>query len=390
MTGPTYGLKPANPQPRPDATRYPGGNRPWRREPEATESTEATAPTSTGASRAEASAASEESIPTGLVTDRPVARETTTQEGRGVTPARDGIEVGDLVRAPRPRPRSGWRSLAFTATGGRWNPGISPREARDRAREAQISTQLRGKHVTAFFCLKGGISKTSTTAATSIALSDLRPDPVFAIDANPDAGDLAERLVGRKLSGIAALARDIDDIGSLEDLSRYTSTRGRLTVLPGEPNPTLGDSLRADDFDAVMRAVQRYYSFIQVDCGTGVTHPLMEGVLRFADTVVIPAAWSITGAKRAAETIDWLTQNGFDELAKSCIVVLTAKDIVSGSVDKDAVLDFLSRAGDVIVVPADPHVADGALLDWESLQPSTREAYLDIAAAITKRFHQAV
>ena len=291
-----------------------------------------------------------------------------------------------MVRPRTPRPRSGWQSVAYRVTGGRWNPGPGERERREREREAQIATQLRGKHVTAFFCLKGGISKTSTTAATSIALADLRPDPVFAIDANPDAGDLAERLVGDKLSGIAALARDVDSIDSLEALGRYTATRGRLTVLPGEPNPTLGDSLRAADFDAVVQVVQRYYSFVQVDCGTGVTHPLMEGVLRYADTVVIPAAWSVTGAKRAAETIEWLRENGFPHLAETCIVVLTAKDIVSGAVDKDAVLDYLSRAGDVIIVPADPHVADGALLDWDSLQPATREAYLDIAAAITRRF----
>ena len=106
-----------------------------------------------------------------------------------------------MVRAPRPRPKEGWRALAFDATRGRWNPGLSDKEQRRRDRAAQIATQLRGKHVTAFFCLKGGVSKTSTTAATSIALSNLRPDPVFAIDANPDAGDLAERIIGRKLNG---------------------------------------------------------------------------------------------------------------------------------------------------------------------------------------------
>lgn len=296
------------------------------------------------------------------------------------------IAGAPMIRPSRPRPRHGWRALAYGVTGGLWNPGMSPKEEKERERERQIAAQLRGRHVTAFFCLKGGISKTSTTAATSIALSDLRPDPVFAIDANPDAGDLAERLIGGRLSGIAALASNIDEIDSLEALSQYTATTGRLTVLPGEPHPILGDSISADDFECVMRAVQRYYSFVQVDCGTGVTHPLMEGVLRFADTAVIPAAWSITGAKRAAETIEWLRDHGFERLATSSIVVLTAKDLVSSSVDKDAVLAYLSRAADVIIVPADPHVADGALIEWEALQPKTREAYLDIAAAITRRF----
>ncbi len=286
------------------------------------------------------------------------------------------------------RPRSGWRSVAYDISGGLWNPGPSSRERREREREEQIARQLRRRHVTAFFCLKGGISKTSTTAATSLALADLRPDPVFAIDANPDAGDLAERLVGTSHAGISALARSIDQIESLEDLSRYTVTTGRLTMLPGEPNPVLGDSLRAEDFERVLDVVGTYYSLVQVDCGTGVTHPLMRGILAHTDTAVIPAAWSITGAKRAAETIDWLAANGFESLADSSIVVLTAKDVVSRNVDRDAVLHHLRKAADLVVVPADPHVADGARLRWEQLARPTREAYLDIAAAITRRFER--
>ena len=373
--------KPSNPQPRPDAARYTAADRPWRRD--------ASAPGADVEAQPAGTHSGPERVP-GPAAEARTVEDLSTSTPRIVERRSPRADASmPMVRARAPKPRSGWQSVAYRVTAARWNPGLSAKEERERARELQISTQLKGKHVTAFFCLKGGISKTSTTAATSIALSDLRPDPVFAIDANPDAGDLAERLVGAKLAGIAALAHDIDTIDSLDALSRYTATRGRLTVLPGEPNPILGDSLSADDFEAVMRTVQRYYSFVQVDCGTGVTHPLMEGVLRFADTVVIPAAWSVTGAKRAAETIDWLDDHGFEHLARTCIVVLTAKDIVSNSVDKDAVLDFLSRAADVIVVPADPHVADGALLEWEALQPATREAYLDIAAGITKRFDAA-
>lgn len=293
---------------------------------------------------------------------------------------------GPMVRPRRPKPREGWRAFAYHASGGYWNPGPSEKEQRRRDREAQIATQLHGKHVTAFFCLKGGISKTSTTAATSLALADLRPDPVFAIDANPDAGDLAERLVGGQLAGITALSHNIDQIDSLHDLSEYTVTAGRLTVLPGEPNPVLGDSLKSEDFERILSVVQRYYSYVQVDCGTGVTHPLMRGILKYTTLAVVPAAWSVTGARRAAETLDWLEDNGFEHLARTSIVVLTAKDIVSRSVDKEAVLEHLGKAGDLIVVPADPHMADGGTLDWDLLRPQTREAFLDIAEAITRRF----
>lgn len=291
-----------------------------------------------------------------------------------------------MYRVRPPRPKLGWQGFVYRITGGWWNPGLSEKEQRRRDRKRQIATQLHGKHATAFFCLKGGISKTSTTAATSIALSNLRPDPVFAIDANPDAGDLSERLVGRQLSGITALAREIDEVDSREDLSRYTVTSARLTLLPGEPNPVLGGSLSSHDFERILTAIRRYYSYVQVDCGTGVTHPIMSGILKYATTAVIPAAWSVTGARRAAETIAWLQDNGFEDLARSSIVVLTAKDVVSRSVDKEAVLEHLSQAADLVVVPADPHLADGGTIDWDQLRPKTREAFLDIAEAITRRF----
>lgn len=326
----------------------------------------------------------QQSAPTRTTSASPVPFDQPTQAGRGPRPSAPGER--SLLRRRPTRPRQGWQALAYGATGGRFNPGPGAKEARRLDREAQIATQLRGKNVTAFFCLKGGVSKTSTTAATSIALSNLRPDPVFAIDANPDAGDLSERIVGRQLSGISDLAAAVDDVRSLDDLNRFTVTSGRLTVLPGEPSPILGGSLRAADFRRVMELVRRYYSFVQVDCGTGVTHPLMGGILEYTDTVVVPAAWSITGARRAAETLDWLADNGFEHLARTSIVVLTAKDVVSRNVDKDAVLEHLGRAADLIVVPADPHMADGALIDWDLLLPATREAYLEIAAAITRRF----
>lgn len=293
-----------------------------------------------------------------------------------------------MLRAATPRPRGGWRALAYDVTSGRWNPGPSPGELQERRREARIAAPLQRRHVTAFFCLKGGVGKTSTTAATSMALANLRPDPVFAIDANPDAGDLAERLVGTACTGITNLAKEVDAVRSLEDLSRFTVTSGRLTVLPGDPNPVLGDSLGAGDFERILDVVGTYYSLVQVDCGTGVTHPLMGGVLAHAGTVVIPATWSITGARRAAETVDWLHGNGFAHLAASCIVVLTAKDVVSRRVDRDAVLHHLGTSADLVVVPPDPHVADGARLDWEHLAKPTREAYLEIAAALADRFQR--
>ena len=293
-----------------------------------------------------------------------------------------------LVREVRPVPRSGYRKALYVLSGGLINPGLSTAEKREATLEGRVSRPVIGRHVTTYLCLKGGIAKTSTCIGVAKFCAQLSPDSVFAGDFNPDAGDLAERAVGDDLAGVAGvnpLAQQVDAIHSVGELSRYTSSADRLTVLPGEPDPQLGESLTSTEFNAILDLVGRYYSNVHVDAGTGMTHPIMKGILAETDTVVVPASYSISGAKRAAETIEWLRRNGFARLADNAIVALTANQNVSGLVDKAAVRGLFPD-NRVVVVPQDPHVADGAAIRLEQMRPETRDAYGEIAAMLSDRW----
>lgn len=298
-----------------------------------------------------------------------------------------GAPVTPQLLRPRPlEPTSGPRRWVHAMTGGLINLGPSTAQLREQERMARIQRPLRGAHVTTYLCLKGGITKTTTCIGTALTAAQYRPEAVVAGDFNPDAGDLAERVTGREgLAGVNQLAQHVDSVTSIGDLSRYLYSEGRLTVLPGEPDPKLGESLTSAQFNAVIEILSSYYSSIHVDAGTGMTHPIMPGILARTDTLVVPAAYSITGAKRAYETLAWLRSNGFGRLASSAIVALTERDLVSREVDKNAVLAIFEGIP-VVKVPADRHLADGAQVHLEQMQPRTREAFAEIAALIADRY----
>ncbi|WP_442863711.1 MinD/ParA family ATP-binding protein [Arthrobacter sp. FW306-06-A] len=296
---------------------------------------------------------------------------------------------GLFVREQKPRPVGGFRGALYNLTGGAWNlgPGLKQRQEDELAR--RISRQLQGSYNTAVLSLKGGIGKTSTTVGVGLTLAEYRGDAPCAIDANPDSGDLVERALGEGIyqqstpRTISDLLENIDSIDSLTSLARYMHHAGRLHLIAGEQDPEVSDSLTAEEYRRIRKLISSYYSVVLTDCGTGVTHNAMSGILQSADNLVIAAGYAVSGAKRARSTLHWLASHGYEDLARNAIVVITDKDEVSSRVDKDAIEEHLAGiCRELIAVPHDRGVADGDLVTLEVLKAETRRAYKEIAAAI--------
>lgn len=294
-----------------------------------------------------------------------------------------------FVREQKPRPKRGFRGFLYRVTGGSWNMGPSALEREEEELARRISRQLQGSFNTAVLSLKGGIGKTSTTVGVGLTLAEFRGDPPCAIDANPDSGDLVERALGEGIyqqatpRTITDLLKNIDSIDSLTGLSRYMHHSGRLHLIAGEQDPEVSDSLTAEEYLRIRKLIASYYSVALTDCGTGVTHNAMSGILQSADNLIIAAGYAVSGAKRARSTLQWLAGHGYEELARNAIVVITDKDEVSSRVDKDAIEEHLAgMCRELIAVPHDRGVADGDLVTLDHLKPETRRAYKEIAAAI--------
>ncbi|GAB5077183.1 hypothetical protein ARTHROSP310_03250 [Arthrobacter sp. AD-310] len=296
---------------------------------------------------------------------------------------------GLFVKQQKPRPIGGFRGALYKLTGGAWNLGPGPKQCQEDELARRISRQLHGSYNTAILSLKGGIGKTSTTVGVGLTLAEFRGDAPCAIDANPDSGDLVERALGEGIyqqsspRSITDLLKNIDSIDSLTTLARYMHHAGRLHLIAGEQDPEVSDSLTAEEYLRIRKLIGAYYSVALTDCGTGVTHNAMSGILQSADNLVIAAGYAVSGAKRARSTLHWLASHGYEELARNAIVVITDKDEVSSRVDKDAIEEHLSGiCRELIAVPHDRGVADGDLVTLDVLKSETRRAYKEIAAAI--------
>ncbi|WP_245828007.1 MinD/ParA family ATP-binding protein [Sinomonas mesophila] len=327
--------------------------------------------------------------------EQPAAQESAPEQPEPTAEATPAPRRAGFVRSAPVVPPRGWRGFIYRLTGGAVNLGPNAEQRYEQELAEQIGRRLDGSWNTAFLSLKGGIGKTSTTVGVGLTLAELRPDPPCAIDANPDAGDLVERALGdgayesERQHSITALLRDCDSVSSRSELGAYLHQAGGLHLLAGEQDPELSDSLTADEYRRVHRLVSRYFGVTLTDCGTGVTHPAMQGILQDADSIVVVAGYAVSGAKRARDTLHWLAAHGYERLAKSAVVVVTDKDGVSGRVDKETIEDTLAGlCKALITVPHDKSMADGDLVSLATLRPDTRNAYREIAAAIVSSYER--
>ncbi|WP_051341812.1 MinD/ParA family ATP-binding protein [Pseudonocardia spinosispora] len=306
---------------------------------------------------------------------------------------KDGLAVSaaelnedTIVRSRGERPAAGWRNLLHSATRGLINPGLGEAEAARNVLLRRIRRHLPGAHQIAVSSLKGGVGKTTVSAVLGLTLAEYRGDRTVALDANPDAGTLADRLTSETGVTVRHMLDNIHSIDSLSAVSHYTSTAGRLQVLASEQDPAMSEAFNRAEYEQVCAVLARFYNIIITDSGTGLVHSAMEGTLALADSLVIVGAPTVDGASRASKTLDWLVAHDYSEQVADSVVVLCC-DRGSPEIDRDRVrAHFATRCRAVVEVPHDPHLATGGRLNLSSMRKDTRLAFLELAALVADEF----
>ncbi len=311
----------------------------------------------------------------------------TPPEGIPVSSYRDLSTVALLGR-PERAPSSGWRRWIYLATFRTLNLGEGPRAARRDELVAQVRRPLHSCHRIALLSLKGGVGKTTITATLGATLASIRGDRVIAVDANPDRGTLGEKVSLETPATVRDLLRDADRIDRYSDVRSYTSQGpGRLEVLASASDPALSEAFSSQDYTRALEVLERFYSLVLTDCGTGLMHSAMSAVLAHADALIVVSTGSVDGARSAAATLDWLDAHGHQDLVRNSIAVINAVRPSSGKVDLRKVVDhFARRCRAVQQVPFDPHLEEGAEINLDQLKPATRDALLELAAAAAGGF----
>ncbi len=302
----------------------------------------------------------------------------------GPQPSLDDVPLRRAKKAPG----GGWRKAVHHMSGGAINPGMSAEELRLQELVARIRQPVRGDYRIAVLSLKGGVGKTTTTMGLGSIFASIRGDRVIAVDANPDFGTLSQRVPLQTRSTVRDLLLD-PNVERYSDVRKHTSqATSRLEVLASERDPAASEQFDEHEYRAVARILQRYYNIILTDCGTGLTHSAMSGVLDLAHSLVLISSAAIDGARSAAATLDWLSLHGHDHLVRNAVVVINLPREGSVNVGIQQLREyFLSRCRAVHIIPFDDHLSEGAEIDLHRLSKQAKRAYVELAATVADEFN---
>ena len=295
-----------------------------------------------------------------------------------------------LLPGKRATPDGGWRRTVYRATGGLVHVGESAASLRRRELIGRVRAPVAGgHHRVAVLSLKGGVGKTTATVGLGSTLASLRGDRVIAVDGNPDRGTLSDKVRLETPATIRDLLNERSLVTRYADVRAYTSqASSRLEILASDRDPGVSVAFSADDYRAVTGVLEHYYSICITDCGTGLLHSAMAGILELADQMVLVSSPSVDGARSASATLDWLEAHGYADLVRGGVVVLSAiRRRSKSTVDLDRLEQhFAARSRAVVRVPYDPHLEEGAEVELEMLNEETADAYLELAALVADGF----
>jgi len=238
-------------------------------------------------------------------------------------------------------------------------PGPAARWRRSMAatdRLALLKEQVRTASITesaviAVVSPKGGVGKTTITGLLASLLAELRRDPVLALDANADFGNLAARLCSPERRGMSApdlwawsQGREVSPAALAQQLGQ--GPHG-VRVL-GSPGETAGMLAAADHglYEGLFGWLGDFGGVIVADCGTGLLDPPTRAALEAADQIVLVTDSAADTARLVVEAGQHLASG------RPCWLVANKVPRRGARVDLDAVRSALPGLAGSVVVPA--------------------------------------
>ena len=294
----------------------------------------------------------------------------------------------DMLPAPPAAPSGGWQRAVYRVSAHALRPGPSAAEQRRAELERRLRTPIEGSRRVVVMSRKGGVGKTTMTLALGSTFAMLRGDRVVAVDANPDAGNLAHRVAPPNDRTITDLLARMEYINTYAELRSYVSqaTESRLEVLGSDDDPRIGMALNRHAYHRLIGLLDRFYNLILLDTGTGILDSAHQGLLTEADELVLVLRPGLDGGRAAALTLDWLDEHDYGELVSQAVVVINAVSRGVGVPLEPMIKHFTRRCARVVTVPWDPALESGAQTTLSSLRPRTRDSLVEMAAAVADVF----
>ncbi|MFE9098012.1 MinD/ParA family protein [Streptomyces sp. NPDC007264] len=266
----------------------------------------------------------------------------------------------------------------------------------EQQRLARLQTPVPRPYRISVTSIKGGVGKTTTSAMLGLTFAHYRADRTVVIDANPHAGTLADRLLGerimptvRDLVGAERHRRALGGQGLTDPLHihQYLGQADRLMVAASEQSPDISELFDEEQYRTAQDVLTRAFDIVVTDSGTGMKHSAMKGTLATTDRLIVVAAPRFDAARRAAKTLDEVYAQGYPHLVRDAVVVITMDAPKAVGINMNTLVDYFQQlCTHVVRVPYDQHLYAGGTIQYDRVSPTTRGAYMDLAALLADGF----
>ncbi|GAT07629.1 hypothetical protein RMCN_0762 [Mycolicibacterium novocastrense] len=235
---------------------------------------------------------------------------------------------------------------------------------------------------------KGGNGTTTVAACVGGVFREVRSEMVVAIDAVPGFGTLADRIDESPPGDYSAILQDTD-VQGYADIREHLGQNGiGLDVLAGNRTSDQPRPLVPAMFSGVLSRLRRTHNVIIVDTGTDLEHPVMKAVLDSTDTLVFVAGITPDRSRPVSRAIDYLGSQGYHELVSRSTVIINHSTDATSSDAVAYLTDRFSKIGaDVEVLPFDPQLAKGGIIDTvNEVNKKTRLRLFEITAGLADKY----
>lgn len=328
----------------------------------------------------------------------PVAEETSVTVDSTPAVLADGDAVPTLEDFLQSRPsapegpaRKGWQGVVHRVSGGLISPrpGKAEQSHRDAIRRVQRS--LKGPRTIVVLNPKGGAHKTTATLLLAATFGIHRGGSTLAWDNNETRGTLGWRAQPSRHSNTAVdLLRDLGRFADVESarvgyLDNYVRGQGdaQFDVLASDEDAAASSTIDSHAFDSLHSTLSRFYRLLVIDTGNNMRASNWEAAVDAADQIVVVTTVNEETAASAAWLLDGLRQKGHQDKVSQAVTILSAPgDAVQPELSQRLHAHFAALTRVVLEVPYDPGFQSGGPLNVEVLSPQTREAWLQVTAAV--------
>lgn len=287
----------------------------------------------------------------------------------------------------------GWRGVVRKMTFGLIKPKMGKAERAFREARATVQRSFSGPRTIVFANPKGGAAKTTSVLAAGYIFGTVRGGGVVAWDNNETRGTLGIR--GEPANHQNTTRELLDDLEKFQDvyesrigdLGAFVRSQGdaHFDVLASDERADVTGTIKASDFGAVHRLLERFYHLILVDTGNNLRAENWLAAAQTADLIVVTCTVREDTGYSGLWMLDALADAGHTQIKEKTITVLAdPSPSVDTQLAKDLTDVYAQRTRAVFRIPYDPALVAGSVVQYGQLSEDTRDAWLKACAAMSE------